>query len=89
MTDLSCAEARALVSDYIDGELDASSAGDLEQHLVGCPSCPPLYASLIATLADLKAIEPPAAGLDDLVHRVVAAVQAIGGPGAVGAAPAT
>jgi RNA polymerase sigma-70 factor (ECF subfamily) len=88
MSDLSCAQARSLVSDYIDGELGASTARDLEQHLVGCPSCPPLYASLVATLADLKAVEAPVAGLDDLVRRVVAAVRSTGGPDAVGTAPA-
>jgi len=78
MNDLSCAQARALVSDYIDGELDAPLAQALEDHLETCPSCPPLYASLVTTLAELTATDAPIAGVDELVRKVVAAVEAIG-----------
>lgn len=56
MTTLTCSDARELVSDYIDGKLPETTAADLETHLQTCPSCPPLYASLIQTLADLKAL---------------------------------
>ncbi len=45
---LPCQLARALVSDYINGELDQELAQMLEQHLQTCASCPPLYAGLIA-----------------------------------------
>lgn len=54
MRRLSCPQARALVSDYIDGELDSPTARALENHLQTCPNCPPLYASLVETLADLR-----------------------------------
>lgn len=78
MTVLSCAEARALVSDYIDGELAAPAARDLEAHLETCAYCPPLYASLITSLAALKATEVANAAVDALVQRVLTAVNSIG-----------
>jgi RNA polymerase sigma-70 factor, ECF subfamily len=44
---LACWDARRHVSDYLDGALEARLAGQLERHLAGCPTCPPLYASLV------------------------------------------
>lgn len=73
MTSLSCAEARSLVSDYIDGELPSGVARALEQHLESCASCPPLYASLVQTLADLKSLHDTR-GVEELAARVVAAL---------------
>ena len=75
MTPLSCVEARSMVSDYIDGDLPTHLARALEAHLESCPNCPPLYASLVGTLADLKALED-SRGVDELAERVVAALEA-------------
>lgn len=65
---LRCWDARAHVSDYLDGELDAGTAAQVEQHLETCPTCPPLYAALVgvtAVVAGLRdsdrVIEPPLA----------------------------
>lgn len=80
MTELTCPTARSLVSDYIDGDLPAAQAQALERHLQTCPFCPPLYASLVETLADLKAMED-VAGVENLVRRVVEAIEAEGRPG--------
>jgi anti-sigma factor RsiW len=80
MTELSCPKARSLVSDYIDGDLPSEQAQALEQHLQTCPFCPPLYASLVETLADLKAVED-VLGVENLVRRVVQAIEAEGRPG--------
>lgn len=73
MTELTCPEARSMVSDYIDGDLDADQATSLEHHLETCPCCPPLYASLVETLAELKALDD-SAGVDRLVNRVLGAL---------------
>ena len=35
------------MSDYLDSELDATTAARVEQHLETCPTCPPLYAALV------------------------------------------
>ncbi len=60
-----CWDARTHVSEYLDGALDAATASLLEQHLGVCPTCPPLYASLVGVrtelggLRDADAVIPP------------------------------
>lgn len=44
---LRCWDARQHVSAYLDGELPRSTAASVERHLAACPTCPPLYASLV------------------------------------------
>ncbi len=36
---MTCRTALSLLDDYVDGDLDASSACELEDHLEGCASC--------------------------------------------------
>jgi RNA polymerase sigma-70 factor (ECF subfamily) len=61
-----CWEARSQVSDYLDGALAAGSAHALEAHLAGCSTCPPLYASLVAT-RDALARDPAAQDPDTVI----------------------
>lgn len=79
MSVLSCPEARSMVSDYIDGDLPPALARSLEEHLQTCPCCPPLYASLVETLAELKALDD-SAGVDRLVSRVLSALAELPAP---------
>ena len=51
---LRCWDARRLVSDYLEGDLDADVATRVEAHLGGCPTCPPLYAALVGTTGALR-----------------------------------
>jgi RNA polymerase sigma-70 factor (ECF subfamily) len=67
-----CWEARRHVSDYLDGELEPVIAARVEKHLEACPTCPPLYAALVATTdamrltgRDPDTVVPPA-----IVHRL-------------------
>jgi RNA polymerase sigma-70 factor (ECF subfamily) len=48
---LRCWDARAHVSDYLDGDIDPDVARRVEQHLETCPTCPPLYAALVGVTA--------------------------------------
>lgn len=66
-----CTEARRLASDYIDGELDALTAHELETHLETCVSCPPLVAALTATLAQLRAL-PEITAISEVVEATLA-----------------
>jgi anti-sigma factor RsiW len=34
-----CSEVLALLSEYVDGELDSSAVQNIESHLLGCPNC--------------------------------------------------
>ena len=65
---LRCWDARAQVSEYLDGELEPDAAAKVEQHLETCPTCPPLYAALVGVTAVVagqrdsdRVIEPPLA----------------------------
>jgi RNA polymerase sigma-70 factor (ECF subfamily) len=52
-----CWKARSQISAYLDEELPAEGRRAVEEHLADCPTCPPLYASLVGlqeTLGDLR-----------------------------------
>lgn len=69
---LRCWSARRRVSDYLDGELPAKERALVERHLESCPTCPPLYASLVGVrdrlggLRDPDTVIPP--GLVERIH---------------------
>ncbi len=74
---LTCAEARALVSDYMNGELDTEHVHMLEYHLLHCLSCPPLYQSIVEIQRHLQQ-QPPAHHAETIqrvMQRVNAAIQ--------------
>lgn len=50
-----CWDARRSISEYLDGTLDPPTVQRVEGHLRGCPTCPPLYAALVATSGALSA----------------------------------
>jgi RNA polymerase sigma-70 factor (ECF subfamily) len=68
---LRCWRARRHVSGYLDGELDDATKAAVEAHLETCPTCPPLYASLVgvrSTLGDLR--DPDTVVEDGIAARV-------------------
>lgn len=70
-----CWDARQHVSDYLDGILDTHTAHLVEAHLETCPTCPPLYASLVDAHAQLGELRDPDAvippDLETRIRRVV------------------
>jgi RNA polymerase sigma-70 factor (ECF subfamily) len=66
---LRCWRARRHVSAYLDGELDAPTRSAVEAHLEACPTCPPLYASLVGVRATLGGLRDP----DTVVGDAIAA----------------
>ena len=54
---LSCAEARDLACDSIDGELTPEQTRRLEEHIETCLTCPGLYRSLVALTKALRESE--------------------------------
>lgn len=44
-----CWDARLMVGDLLDGTLPPRDTEAVTRHLAACPTCPPLYASLVAT----------------------------------------
>jgi RNA polymerase sigma-70 factor (ECF subfamily) len=56
---LRCWRARRLVSAYLDKELGARDRTAVEDHLATCPTCPPLYASLVGIRAAMSNLRDP------------------------------
>jgi RNA polymerase sigma-70 factor (ECF subfamily) len=56
---LRCWDARRRISEYLDRELDPAEAQLVERHLATCPTCPPLYASLVGVHAKLEGLRDP------------------------------
>ena len=59
-----CWRARRHVSAYLDGELDAATRAAVKEHLAACPTCPPLYASLVGVRATLGGLRDPDSVVD-------------------------
>jgi len=56
------------VSAYLDGELDRATRVAVETHLEACPTCPPLYASLVGVRTTLGGMRDP----DTVVEEAMA-----------------
>ena len=65
---LRCWKARRHISSYLDGELDPSTKTAVEEHLGDCPTCPPLYASLVGVRSTLGGLRDP----DSVVEHEIA-----------------
>lgn len=66
---LRCWRARRHVSAYLDGELDPETRVAVETHLEGCPTCPPLYASLVGVRATLGGLRDPDTVVEEGIAR--------------------
>jgi anti-sigma factor RsiW len=66
------------LSEYIDGELDATSAAALEQHLRGCEACSAIVADLRVIAAGAAAL-PDATPANDLWSGIAAQIGAPAG----------
>jgi RNA polymerase sigma-70 factor (ECF subfamily) len=64
---LRCWRARRHVSAYLDGELDPETRSAVEAHLETCPTCPPLYASLVGVRATLGGLRDPDSVVSDRI----------------------
>jgi RNA polymerase sigma-70 factor (ECF subfamily) len=70
-----CGEARSHISAYLDAELEPRLVTAVEQHLGDCPTCPPLYTSLVGlrgTLGELR--DPDSVVPDDIAERIAGAL---------------
>jgi len=57
MAGLTCAEARDLASDLLDGEVAADLARQVEEPVARCPTCPRLYRALVAVHRELTKLQ--------------------------------
>ena len=68
---LRCNEAVELLTDYLEGALDAETTRRVEAHLELCPPCATYLEQLRDTSAALRRLAPPAVP-DDLAGRLAA-----------------
>lgn len=54
-----CWDARGLVGDYLDDELEPRERALLEAHLASCPTCPGLFASIVGVSAAVGRLRDP------------------------------
>ncbi len=66
---LHCWRARREISSYLDDGLDQATRHAVEAHLETCPTCPPLYASLVGVETTLGGLRDP----DTVVEAAMAA----------------
>ena len=79
---LRCWRARRHISGYLDGELDEATRTAVEEHLEGCPTCPPLYASLVGVRATLGGMRDPDSVIEsEIAGRIRAQFELLGGEG--------
>lgn len=50
----SCREARAHMSEHLDGELDGAARAEIERHLRWCPNCRRMLRNLGRTVGGLR-----------------------------------
>jgi len=68
---MDCAGIQELLSEYIDGTLDAKAVQVVEKHISACEDCKETLASLSAMVEELNALEPMKAPADFLekIHQ--------------------
>ena len=68
---MDCAGIQELLSEYIDGTLDANAAQVVEKHISVCEDCKESFASLSAMVEELNALEPvePPADFLEKIHQ--------------------
>ncbi len=66
-----CWQVRRHISAYLDQELEPETRAAVEGHLVACPTCPPLYASLVGVRSRLGALRDPDSVVpDEIAERI-------------------
>jgi len=68
---MDCIGIQELLSEYIDGTLDANTIRMVEEHISTCRDCKEMFASLSAMVEELNALEPvePPADFLEKIHQ--------------------
>jgi anti-sigma factor RsiW len=71
---ITCRQLIEFIGDYISGELDDFSRGELERHLERCASCRAYLASYQETMTLVRAVAADDAPADDVPEELVATI---------------
>lgn len=70
-----CWEARRHVSSYLDDELAPAERQAVQEHLIACPTCPPLYTALVGVRSSLGNLHDPDSVIpEEIARRIQAAL---------------
>ena len=70
-----CWQARRHISAYLDQELEPETRAAVEGHLAACPTCPPLYTSLVGVRTQLSGLRDPDFVVpDEIAERIAARI---------------
>jgi RNA polymerase sigma-70 factor, ECF subfamily len=67
-----CGTARSHISAYLDAELEPELRTAVEEHLGDCPTCPPLYTSLLGLRSSLGGLRDPDSVVPDEIAQRIA-----------------
>jgi predicted anti-sigma-YlaC factor YlaD len=65
-----CRELLDMLSEYVDGELEARLCNEIEQHMVGCQNCRIVVDSLRKTVSLYQMIQDETAMPEDMRERL-------------------
>jgi predicted anti-sigma-YlaC factor YlaD len=68
-----CEEARSLMSDYLEGDIDQAARKRVEQHVRFCDRCHTVLSNLRHTLTRLRGLqdtEPPGSDVEAVAARI-------------------
>jgi anti-sigma factor RsiW len=68
---ITCRQLIDFIGDYVSGELDGFSSGELERHLERCPSCRAYLDSYRKTMTLVRATEEDDVPADEVPEELV------------------
>jgi anti-sigma factor (TIGR02949 family) len=71
---MTCKSALSLIESYIDGELDAAQAAEVQRHLDECRDCALAHERLARLSTDLRTLAPRYAAPEELRSRIMRSV---------------
>lgn len=74
-----CSEVLALLSDYLDGDLDSTVVAKVEAHLAACSNCERFGDNFGRMVMSMRSLEPPEALDEGLMNRIRAGIDAAKG----------
>ena len=67
---MNCSRLRQILDAYVDGELDRATAGEIDRHLAGCPTCAALREGRLELARTIRA-QAPRFAVPDALRRAV------------------
>lgn len=77
---MTCETAQTLLDAYVDGELDANHAAEVEQHIAGCSNCSAAWRHLLSLRGAVRESAPYYQAPPALAERIRSSLRSTGEP---------